>query len=96
VLAGLRQIGRDAKLGEPNHVLIVGIDGTPLALQRIRQGTEDATINQDPFKMGALAISSAVDVLNGKAVEKEQLLPPMLVTKANVDDPQLWGNRFKP
>jgi hypothetical protein len=27
-------------------------------------------------------------------VPKQQLLPPTLVTKANVDDPKLWGNRF--
>ena len=96
VLAGLRQVGRAAKVGEDGHVVIVGIDGTPLALQRIRDGEQDATVNQDPFEMGALAVRSAVAAINGESVESQQLLPPTLVTKENVDDPNLWGNRFTP
>lgn len=96
ILAGLRQIGRDGKAGEPNHIVIVGIDGTPLALERIRKGEQDATVNQDPFEMGALAVRSAAAALKGETVPAQQLLPPTLVTKANVDDPALWGNRFKP
>ena len=95
VLAGLRQTGRAAKAGEDGHIVIVGIDGTPLALSRIRSGEQDATINQDPFKMGAMAIQSALDTINHKELPPQQLVPPILVTKANVDDPQLWGNRFK-
>jgi ribose transport system substrate-binding protein len=96
VLAGLRQINKAAKVGEEGHVVIVGIDGTPLALQRIRDGEQDATVNQDPFEMGALAVRSAVAALKGETVEPQQLLPATLVTKENVDDPNLWGNRFKP
>jgi ribose transport system substrate-binding protein len=96
VLAGLRQIDKAAKVGEEGHVVIVGIDGTPLALQRIRDGEQDATVNQDPFEMGALAVRSAVAAINGESVEAQQLLPPTLVTKDNVDDPALWGNRFQP
>jgi ribose transport system substrate-binding protein len=96
VLAGLRQIGKATMVGDEGHVVIVGIDGTPLALQRIRDGEQDATVNQDPFEMGALAVRSAVAAINGEAVEAQQLLPATLVTKQNVDDPALWGNRFKP
>lgn len=96
ILAGLRQIGRDAKAGDQNHIVIVGIDGTPLALERIRKGEQDATVNQDPFEMGALAVRSALAAIKGDNVPPQQLLPPTLVTKANVDDPLLWGNRFKP
>ena len=96
VLAGLRQLDKATKVGDEGHIVIVGIDGTPLALQRIRDGEQDATVNQDPFEMGALAVRSAVAALNGETVEAEQLLPATLVTKENVDDPNLWGNRFKP
>lgn len=95
VLAGLRQVGRDTMVGDEGHIVIVGIDGTPLALQRIRDGEQDATVNQDPFEMGALAVRSAMAALDGKSVEAQQLLPPTLVTKENVDDPDLWGNRFE-
>lgn len=96
VLAGLRQLDKATKVGEEGHIVVVGIDGTPLALQRIRDGEQDATVNQDPFEMGALAVRSAVAALNGETVEAQQLLPATLVTKENVDDPNLWGNRFKP
>ena len=96
ILAGLRQIGKETKVGDAGHIVIVGIDGTPLALQRIRSGEQDATVNQDPFAMGALAVRSAVSAINGESVQPQQLLPPTLVTKTNVDDASLWGNRFKP
>lgn len=96
VVAGLRQIGSEAKVGEEGHVVIVGVDGTPLALQRIRDGEQDATVNQDPFEMGALAVRSAVAAINGDEVPEQQLLPPTLVTIDNVDDATLWGNIFQP
>jgi ribose transport system substrate-binding protein len=96
VLAGLRQIGKTAKVGESGHIAIVAVDGTPLALQRIRNGEQDATVQQDPFEMGSLAIRSALSAIKGEKLPPEQLLPPALVTKANVDDKSLWGNNFKP
>jgi ribose transport system substrate-binding protein len=96
VLAGLRQIGKAAKVGEEGHIAIVAVDGTPLALQRIRDGEQDATVNQDPFEMGALAVRSALAAIKGDKLPPQQLLPPTLVTKENVDDKGLWGNIFKP
>jgi ribose transport system substrate-binding protein len=94
VMAALRQTNKLTTIGTPGHIVVVGIDGTPDALERIRAGTEDATVNQDPFKMGAIAVDSAMAAIEGKTVPKQQLLPPVLVTKANADDPKLWGNRF--
>lgn len=95
VLSGLRQISKTSKVGEKGHIMLVGVDGTPQALKRIKNGEQDATINQDPFEMGALAVKTAVDHLNGKEVPKMQYTPPTLVTKENADDPNLWGNKFK-
>ena len=95
VLAALRRVKRDAKVGEKGHVPIVGVDGTPLALDRIRNGEQDATVNQDPLEMGALAVRSALAAIRGESLPAEQVLPPTLVTRENVDDPALWGNRFK-
>ncbi|MEO2077399.1 MAG: sugar ABC transporter substrate-binding protein [Bacillus sp. (in: firmicutes)] len=95
VLSGLRQVNKAGKAGEKGHIVLVGVDGTPQALQRIRNGEQDATVNQDPFEMGSLALKTAVDVLNGKEVPKQQFTPPTLITKDNVDDKKLWGNIFK-
>jgi ribose transport system substrate-binding protein len=92
IVSGLDQVGK--KPG--SQVTIVGIDGTPQALDRIRAGEQNATIQQDPFDMGSLAVSTLIDVLNEEQVPKEQLLKPLLITKENVDDSKLWGNEFKP
>ncbi|HEY0790314.1 MAG TPA: sugar ABC transporter substrate-binding protein [Chthoniobacterales bacterium] len=96
VVSALKQINKFKPVSDPSHIMIVGIDGTPLALQRIRNGEQDATVHQDPFEMGALAVRSALDALQGKEVPAQQLLPPSLITKENASDPQWWGNRFKP
>lgn len=95
ILGGLRQINKMKKAGEEGRIMVVGTDGTPEALERIRKGEQDATVQQDPFEMGAAALKAAVDKLDGKEVEKEQYMPATLVTKENVDDPNLWGNKFK-
>jgi ribose transport system substrate-binding protein len=94
VLSGLRQVGKLKQPGEDGHIALVGVDGTPQALDRIRNGEQAATINQDPFEMGSLAVKTAVDFLDGKEVEKQQYTPPTLITKDNVDDPNHWGNKF--
>ena len=51
VVSALRQIDRLKLAGEEGHVPIVGFDGTPLGLQRIREGTQDADVGQNPFSM---------------------------------------------
>jgi ribose transport system substrate-binding protein len=95
VVSGLSQINKAAPVGAAGHIPLVGVDGTPLALDRIRKGVQDATMDQNPFKMGALALQAEVDLLDGKQVPKMQLTDTQLITKENVDDPKLWGNIFK-
>lgn len=95
IVSGLSQINKDAPVGAANHIPLVGVDGTPLALDRIRKGVQDATMDQNPFEMGALALQAQVDLLDGKQVPKMQLTDTKLITKENVDDPTLWGNIFK-
>ncbi|NHW47867.1 sugar ABC transporter substrate-binding protein [Paenarthrobacter sp. MSM-2-10-13] len=95
IVSGLSQINKDAPVGAANHIPLVGVDGTPLALDRIRNGVQDATMDQNPFEMGALALQAQVDLLDGKQVPKMQLTDTKLITKENVDDPALWGNIFK-
>lgn len=94
IVSGLNQVNKAAKVGEPDHIPIVGVDGTPLALERIRNGTQDATVNQDPFVMGALAFRTLMKVLNDEEVQKEQLTEPSMITRENVDNEDLWGNVF--
>ena len=46
VLNVLKSAGKDAKVGEPGHITLISIDGTPLALKKIRSGELDAAVSQ--------------------------------------------------
>ncbi|PGY11917.1 substrate-binding domain-containing protein [Bacillus sp. AFS031507] len=59
---------------KPFRVFIVGVDGTPEALEQIRQGNIDGTIQQDPIAMGAKAVELDVDALNGKPAPADPIL----------------------
>ena len=107
----LKQAGRDAKVGETGHVYDISIDASPQALDLVRAGTLDAAISQPLDAYATYGVKYLQDALAGKALalgntdhgseviefngNKMDLLPAVLVTKANVDDPALWGNQTK-
>lgn len=93
VVSALRQIDKLVPPGEEGHVFIVGLDGTPLALDRIREGTQDATVAQDPYAMGAGGImEQVIAYLEGGEYDSNMQTQPYLITVENVDDPRNWGN----
>ncbi|SDR61425.1 sugar ABC transporter substrate-binding protein [Paraburkholderia tuberum] len=92
VISALRQTNRLVPAGKPGHLFIVGLDGTPLALNRIRAGTQDASVGQNPVAMGSDIVDAIVAGFQGKPYPKSMHIEPVLITKANVDDPTLWGN----
>ena len=92
VVSALRQIGKLVPPGKDGHVVIVGLDGTPLALDRIREGTQDASVEQDPNAMGGIILGNIISYFEGKPFEPKGQTKPVLITKENVDDPTLWGN----
>lgn len=88
----LEQLGRLTPSGEEGHVSIVGHDGTPLALQRIREGTQDASVVYDAIEMGRITASNIVAHLNGEAFDQDTIIEPFMVDSSNVDEPTMWGN----
>ena len=66
-----------------HKVTIVGFDGDLAGLRAVRDGVIDATMTQQTQRMGRMAVQSALDLIDGKQVPKEQLLPAFLTTKAN-------------
>lgn len=96
VVSALRQIDRLKLAGEEGHVPIVGFDGTPLGLERIREGTQDADVGQNPFSMAESIIGEMENHFAGKPVAKETLIQPVMIWKENVDSPDNWGNRVNP
>jgi ribose transport system substrate-binding protein len=74
------------KVANLDHkVLVVGFDGDIAGLKAVKAGTLDATMTQRTQAMGRLAVASALDLLAGKQVPREQLQPATLTTKDNVD-----------
>jgi len=68
-----------------NKVWIFGFDGDIAGLQAVRAGTLDATMTQKTQYIGKLAVDSALDLIDGKHLPKEQLQEAVLTTKENVD-----------
>ena len=48
--------------------LLIGFDAIPEALRALHEGQIDATIAQNPKRMGGLAVSTAIKALRGEAV----------------------------
>lgn len=107
----LKQAGRDAKVGEEGHIYNISIDASPQALDLIRSGDLDAGISQPLDAYAKYGVQYLIDALAGKELSlgktdhgsevvefngnKMDLLPAVLVTRENVDDPMLWGNQVK-
>lgn len=88
----LVKLGKTATAGSAGHVVVVGHDGTPLALQRIRQGSQDASVVYDAIKMGNITATDIVAYFGKKSFPKDTIIKPFLADKANVADKSLWGN----
>jgi ribose transport system substrate-binding protein len=82
--------------GEEGYVAVVGLDGTPLALDRIREGTQSATVAQDPYAMGGGGILEQVIAhFEGRDYEDNMQTKPYLIDAANVEEDRHWGNLGK-
>jgi len=79
-------IGALQALGKnKDNVLIAGVDGTPDALQMIKNGKMVATVFQDAKGQGEGAIKTAVKLAKGEKVQSIVDIPFQLVTKDNYE-----------
>ena len=111
VLNVLKTSGKLTKVGAPHHIMLVSIDGTPLALKAIREGLLDAAISQPLNLYVKYGLEYLMQAVAGQTFQVGptshdshivaykgsfmDLLPAPTVTKANVDDRSLWGNQVK-
>jgi ribose transport system substrate-binding protein len=72
-----------------SRIKLVGFDAGPTLEADLRSGVIDSLVVQHPFKMGYEAVISAVRHLKGEKMEKIQNLPPRLVTRADLDNPEV-------
>ena len=55
IIPALGEIGKLTKVGEEGHIIICGIDGDAQSLKNLREGNQDATVNQPMTDFGVLA-----------------------------------------
>lgn len=56
VTTALKQKNKWFKVGDPNHVIFVTIDGEPIGLENIKEGFQDADVSQDPIAYSEIAV----------------------------------------
>jgi ribose transport system substrate-binding protein len=98
-IRAIRQADRFYPIGNPKHIVVIGIDGTEQGLSAIRKGQMDATLSQNPLTMAKQSVAYVEDYLHGDKAQipAHQYWPHMLLTKANIDSPKakaygLWGD----
>jgi ribose transport system substrate-binding protein len=77
------------KTGVAGKVHFVGFDASEKLVQAVRSGEIDALVVQRPFEMGYLAVKTIVAHIRGQAVERRIDTGSSLVTKDNVDTPDI-------
>lgn len=67
-----------------SQVKVVGFDAVPDALKAIQNGKMNASVAQQPEKIGKLGVENAVKVVDGQSIKKEIPVEVKLVTQDNV------------
>jgi ribose transport system substrate-binding protein len=70
-------------------VTLVGFDATADLVRDVREGAIDSLVLQNPFKMGYDGVKTIVDKLGGKQPERRIDTGVALLTKENVDTPDI-------
>jgi ribose transport system substrate-binding protein len=83
MLLALRQNGLAGKKK------FVGFDSSPALLQALKKGEIDGLVAQNPTRMGYLGVKTAISALRGEKVESRIDTGCELLTKTNLDTPQV-------
>jgi ribose transport system substrate-binding protein len=75
--------------GLAGKVKLVAFDSGDTLVAGLQEGVIDALVAQDPFKMGFEAVRTVVDALDGKTPPKRVDLQAAVITKADLDKPEI-------
>lgn len=94
VISGLTQSDKLKNVGEDGHVMVVSIDGAASALDYIRDGVIDMTVDNSPLAMATIAAKIVLTkVVNGEELSGNTItVEANAITKDNVDNAEFWGN----
>lgn len=68
-----------------NKVMLVGFDSSEGLIEDLKEGSVDALVVQDPFKIGYESVRTIVDKLSGKEPPKRMDLSALVVHKEDLD-----------
>lgn len=87
-LGALAALKENKLLGK---VMVFGVDGSPEAKTMIHDGFMTATSAQFPNKIGHIAAKKAYDILEGKKLKKDVIVPITLISRKNVLQYEISG-----
>lgn len=70
-----------SNVGKKDQIIVVGFDGTEGAIASVKDGKLDATVAQQPDKIGELGVTAAIDYFSGKTIPATISSPLKLVQK---------------
>jgi ribose transport system substrate-binding protein len=82
-------VGAVRALKDKKGVKLVGFDSSPQLIEALKSGVVDSLIVQDPFRMGYESMVAAVTKLKGGSPERIQNIAPALVTRENMNAPEI-------
>jgi ribose transport system substrate-binding protein len=97
-LAGLFASSEAASLGSiqairnrglSGKIKLVTFDFSKAHIEALKDGTIDAMMVQDPFRLGYEAVKSLADKLNGHTPPKRMELPARVIVKSDLDKPDV-------
>jgi len=98
-VAALKEMGKSYPIGDPNHIMIVSVDGNGETLNQVRQGTVDACFSQYPYLIGVWTARVMNDYVHGRGatIPRQLYFGGDLVTKDSVASfKSLWGDHQYP
>lgn len=75
--------------GLTGRITVAGYDGLPEAFRAIHVGRLLATVDQEPLRIGSMAVDLALRAIRGETVERHVYTPGVLITLANVTEAAL-------
>lgn len=97
IFSALQKANRYAKVGDPNHVIILSIDGDPQGCKAMTEGWGDAGYATPIADMTRNSLQVIIDIVKGKKTiadkDKVQQLAGLEYTKANLAETgaKVWG-----
>jgi ribose transport system substrate-binding protein len=78
------------QLGKAGKIKLVCYDASDAEIAALRDGTVEALIVQDPYRMGSEGVKTAMKAIGGEKIEPHRIDTGVTkVTKANIDTPQI-------